>query len=245
MTDSTFTQRALSETLAQFRSRVLHDGDFAAFKSFPNGSVNVILDVGANRGQSIASFRTVLPDSRIHAFEANPAFFDVLTALIVQVPGPLDIHRHGLGRGRAQLRFYIPWVGQTPYLEESSTRLDYFDKPWVVEKYRERGPMRLEEIDVEVRAGDELSLCPDLIKIDVEGAEYDVLMGMQETIERGCPSLLIENSDWHNVTPFLQKRGYKPYRWEPEECGGFVDYYGTSVNTFYLHPSRLDGLPVR
>jgi len=53
----------------------------------------------------------------------------------------------------------------------------------------------------------------DLVKIDVEGAEYDVLLGMKECLERFKPDLIIEvhrNND-RMVKEFLEQRGYKIY----------------------------------
>jgi FkbM family methyltransferase len=244
MTLESFEERALSATLAQFDAGQFHDSDFAAFRAFPASSVNVILDVGANRGQSIASFRTVFAQASIHAFEANPVFFNVLAELAARLPGPLHVHRYGLGRERASLRFHIPWVGDVAYLEESSTRVDYFEKPWVVDNYRQRGTLRLEEIIVDIRAGDEFGLRPDIVKIDVEGAEHDVLVGLRQTIEATQPFLLVENSDWHNVTPLLRELDYEPYRWEPTEQT-LVPYYGATTNTFYVHSGRLVEVPVR
>ncbi len=50
------------------------------------------------------------------------------------------------------------------------------------------------DIDVQVRVFDELDGFPriDFVKMDVEGAEYDVLVGMREMIRRDHPILLIE-----------------------------------------------------
>lgn len=39
---------------------------------------------------------------------------------------------------------------------------------------------------------DSMGISPDVIKIDVEGAEYDVLVGGQQTIERCKPAILVE-----------------------------------------------------
>jgi FkbM family methyltransferase len=228
---------AMEQSLEQIRRRIVHDDDFNAFRTFPRDSQLLVMDVGANRGQSIISLKTILPKVVIHAFEANPMFFGGLEELKMLYRDTLTVHRYGLGRAAGTLRFYVPWVGDTPYLEESSTRLDYFDKPWIVEKFLARGKMRLEEFTVQIRAGDEMSLSPDIVKIDVEGAEYDVLIGLGDTLQRSRPTFLVENSDWHNVTPYLAALGYMPLRWD--QLGGrFVPFHGPCTNTFYFHESK-------
>jgi FkbM family methyltransferase len=244
MGGDTFVHAELAKVLQQYEARAFHDPDFAAFLVMPPGSVRVILDVGANRGQSIVSLRVAFEHAHIHGFEANPVFFDVLHALVAAIPGPVTIGQHGLGRANGKVPFYIPWSAEVAYLEESSMRRDYYSAPWVVEKYRERGGgLRLEERVVEIRAGDELGIHPDLVKIDVEGAEHDVLLGLTRTIESARPHLLVENSDWNHVTPFLEALGYRAYRWEPDRRL-FVAFHGQTTNTFYLHPQRLAGLPL-
>lgn len=58
------------------------------------------------------------------------------------------------------------------------------------------------------------SVQPDFLKMDVEGAEYDVLLGARETIVRCHPKLLIElhhfdgNIDAHPAPKLLNSWGY-------------------------------------
>jgi len=52
--------------------------------------------------------------------------------------------------------------------------------------------------------------CVDMVKIDVEGAEYEVLLGMKKTLLQQHPKIIIEVS-WENfsrVTAFLKDLGY-------------------------------------
>jgi len=233
MENQDFVDNMLKITLGGYLSGQLHDDEFAGFRRI-TAPVRLILDVGANRGQSIATLKVLFPDAIIHTFEANPLYAPVLEGLQTYFQGTVHVHGFGLGSQDATIPLYVPWALDTPFLEESSTRLDYYEKPWVAQKFRERGGLRLEKQIVDIRRGDDLGLAPDIIKIDVEGAEHDVLIGLHETILRHTPTLFVENSDWNNVTPYLSDLGYSPYRWVGDDL---VPYYGESTNTFYIHNS--------
>jgi len=43
-----------------------------------------------------------------------------------------------------------------PFLEESSTVLVYYGKPWVAQKFAERGGLRLQQLNAAIRRGDNL-----------------------------------------------------------------------------------------
>jgi FkbM family methyltransferase len=223
----------LEATLRQWRSREIHDADFSAF-SLLSRRVSCILDVGANRGQSIASFRRTYQSAEIHSFEANPLLIEVLQSVVDHIPGPNILHPYGLGAADANVPLFVPFVGGQFYLEEATTRLDYFDQPWVAEKFRQRGGLQIERVYAKLRVGDSLQLKPDVIKIDVEGAEHQVLLGLEQTIRSCVPIMLIENSDYHNVTSFLSGIGYRPFRYEQIEHR-LVDFHGETTNAIYLH----------
>ena len=62
---------------------------------------------------------------------------------------------------------------------------------------------------------DSLGSRPDFLKVDVEGAEYDVLLGGKETIARSRPTMLIELHHFdgdlasHPVPPLLTSWDYQ------------------------------------
>jgi len=45
---------------------------------------------------------------------------------------------------------------------------------------------------IETTTLDDLNLAPNVIKMDIEGAEYDALVGAQRTIEKHRPTILVE-----------------------------------------------------
>lgn len=74
---------------------------------------------------------------------------------------------------------------------------------------------------------DELGLRPpDVVKVDVEGAEVDVVLGMSETLQMAAPRLLIEIHDEHEdpwreraIRGALEPPGYRLERIEGESGG--------------------------
>ena len=228
MVDSEF-----AEISAQWEAGRIHDTDFFAFRQL-NRPLHQILDVGANRGQSIVSIRVLFPDVEIHSFEANKLLLPVLDELTRSlIPPPVIVYPFGLSDAGGVFKLFIPSASGKIFWEEASTSLQYYEKPWVAEKFRQRGGLQLEEVSCELRIGDDLSLNPDLIKVDVEGAESCVLRGLIQTIKRRRPVIMVENSDWYGVNEVLEPLGYSPFLYIHEQ-NRFVPQIGTSTNTFYI-----------
>ena len=78
MENQVFADNVLQVTLGGYLSGQLHDEEFAGFRRI-TAPVRLILDVGANRGQSIATLKVLFPDAIIHAFEANPLVAAVIS----------------------------------------------------------------------------------------------------------------------------------------------------------------------
>ena len=76
--------------------------------------------------------------------------------------------------------------------------------------------MELATIDIQLRAFDSLELAPDIIKIDVEGAEPNVLRGMRTTLEKQRPLLLLERStSFDTCQTILGEAGYDILVYDP------------------------------
>jgi FkbM family methyltransferase len=175
---------------------ILHTGD-----SF--------VDVGANQGMiSLLAARLVGPTGQVTAFEPNPhprAAFEL--AARRNAISHLAIHPVGLGENEAVLELRIPRINPG---EGSFGRPAY-------------AASELETIACRVARGDSFlsSSTPRAIKIDVEGYELYVLRGLDATLARAKPLLIIELVSRHlanagcnveAVTAFLRARGYRAYR---------------------------------
>jgi FkbM family methyltransferase len=177
-----------------------HDRDFSLLEHLLPARPFVV-DVGANRGQSVNSIRHARPDAVIHSFEPNPEFRGVLAAL-QSAHADVHIHNVGLGSQAGVVKFYIPVVNGVRYEEEATMRLAALEEPWVVEKFRERGgQVEFELFEAQVAVGDHFGFAPSLIKIDVEGVESEVVRGFLDTIREHSPILLTGStrSSWNSA----------------------------------------------
>jgi FkbM family methyltransferase len=92
-------------------------------------------------------------------------------------------------------------------------------------------------------------LVPDLLKMDIEGAEFDALKGMLKTLDNTRPHLILEQQpDDSRCLDLLREKGYiaidlNSYR-EVKSC----EDYPKSVairNNLYIHQHRLAEVPYK
>jgi FkbM family methyltransferase len=165
------------------------------------GRGRVFYDVGANLGffSLLAAHISGLDAGRVYAFEAAPDNAEAirvnaaLNAIANVEVLAVAVSDHA-GRGRLQVVDDQSW----------SKLVDYGEHP-----FTER------VIEVELVAIDDLVASgrlppPDVVKIDVEGAELAVLRGMRETIERHRPAIICELHDTHaDFVTFMVRCGYR------------------------------------
>ena len=108
-----------------------HDLDFSVLPHILR-SDSLIIDVGANKGQSIRSIKNGLPHSIIYSFEPNPALKPQLQELQDKY-SDIFLHFNGLGNCEKIATFYIPTVQGKMYVEEATMRLESLNSPWIVE----------------------------------------------------------------------------------------------------------------
>jgi FkbM family methyltransferase len=145
----------------------------------------VFYDVGANVGfYTVLAARAVGPDGAVYAFEPVPANAAVLV-------------RNVLANGGRNVRL----VGRAVSAATTTERLlltPYAGGHFLASTLAE-GPT-VGEVHVETVALDDFVATtgvrpPDVVKIDVEGAELDVLRGMHQLLCAHGPDLLVELDD--------------------------------------------------
>lgn len=147
------------------------------------------VDAGANIGVlSLAMARAAGPEGMVYAFEPQPLVADRLDAnLRLNGVANVRIERTCLGSSAGTVELFVPRQGISN-VGQSSLYLDRHPKLGQADVVRHSVPMiRLDDF---VRAAGPRSV--DLIKIDVEGAEMQLLEGAAATLERWKPIVLFE-----------------------------------------------------
>ncbi len=215
------------------------EDDFRALPRVAAGE-GVFVDVGANGGQSAVAAARLLPRHAIVCFEPNP-----------RLAGELDFIRRLVGRDRARIMpfglaaeegravLHVPHLGALPVEaraslspEEAQRHLDQLEGA-----YGRRGDVR--PVEVALRPLDSFDLVPDVLKIDVEGAEIGVLQGGMRTIARHRPVILLEkNADSETCRMLLAPLGYVFREWDGRAL--VEGPVATTRNWFALPEERLE-----
>lgn len=169
-------------------------------------SAALVLDVGANIGNSALRLAVLSPAARIHAFEPDPdTFQSALTNLRLNHPERITLHNCGLGDavGRSKLyRVNRNNPGMNRILDDERDL-----------------PFRWIDVDALDRFAETHHLGRvNVIKIDVEGRELSVLKGARRILDHDKPVLHLELDDLNlrdcgtsarDVVAFLRACGYQ------------------------------------
>ncbi len=183
-------------------------------------SPSVIFDIGANVGLAGCYFTAVFPNSEIYGFEPESGAYRVA-----------EINYRNIRRGKLFKVALTSQNGEANILSSDigsgGQKLEIYDPSsnWSREKVK---TCRLDDL---IRA--EKLPIPDLLKIDVEGAEYDVLLGLGDIAQRVKGIVMEVHSDvlWEKCALFLSKNGFLILRNEQK--------FGTEVRFVYAEQRML------
>lgn len=129
--------------------------------------VNVIFDIGANIGISTMFFRMCYPKATIHSFEPDPNNLSRLRSLAKEL-GNVHVHEFALWHEETQLTFFAD-----PHRGSSSSTQRIRDRQEKIE---------VNSITLDTILNNYGKNGVDILKIDIEGAEENVLSSWKSTI---------------------------------------------------------------
>jgi FkbM family methyltransferase len=134
--------------------------------------VRTVLDIGANAGISAVYFAGSFPNARVHAFEPDPGNCELLRAN-AQACGRIHVHPFALGAGDGELTLYAS-DDAANFGGFSAQRLGINPARSKTVPMRHAGRCLAELGIGEI----------DVLKIDTEGAEWDILTAVDPELLR-------------------------------------------------------------
>ncbi len=171
-----------------------HDPDFYAFKKVGGGS-QVFLDVGANDGVSARAYHKLVPNRPIVSIEPNPHHEPSLKKVKDKIQD-FTYYLIGAGDKDGNLVLFTPIYKGIPLTNYASLDIETARKNLDRHMNIRNIGMNAEfsKNDVIIKKLDELNLDPAIIKIDVEGFEDNVILGLMETIKKSRPMIMVEHN---------------------------------------------------
>lgn len=170
-----------------------HDKSYGALKHFIElAPRRLFLDVGANDGISVLSFRKFHATYPILSLEPNLLLEPALRKLTAKDPH-MEYRMIGAGSAPARVQFFVPsYNGVMLHTFTSSCRSNV--ERAIAHAFGESVAARIKftKVGGEIVRVDDLGIDPSIVKIDAEGSDLEVLIGMRETIARTRPFLMVE-----------------------------------------------------
>lgn len=142
----------------------------------------VAFDIGAHAGMISALFCAANPRIKVYGFEPSPLLCQRLenTVALNDFTDRLSIQRGGIGAEASTMDMLIDPAGG--FVQTQRFDHTMWAQPETIQ-------VRLETIE---QAAERLGVVPDLIKLDIEGFEYEAIEGSLAFLRRHRPTILLE-----------------------------------------------------
>lgn len=231
--------RSSANTLVNHGS---HEDDDGRFLLAAAKGAECIFDIGANAGYYALHFaKQFATVKKVHAFEPVPHTFHALTKNIAinQLGPSIVANNMALGQENGEVKFFIPafsgsCAASMQKLHPGEDNIEVSTAMSTLDEYCDNH--QVSQID--------------LMKIDVEGAEFFVLQGGIKTLERCKPTLFVEI-----LRKWSRQFGIEPnqtintllglgYQCWAVEAGQLVSFENMTEDTpqtnfFFTHPTRV------
>jgi FkbM family methyltransferase len=180
-----------------------------------------IIDVGSNKGQTIDFFLKINPNCKVFAFEPNTFLFNKLKKKYKN-NSKIYLNNYGISSQKGKLLFHENMMNETSTFE----KLNY-DSEYLRKKAKVLG-LPVDQIIVDTYEVEVITLLSfleehpddfiDVLKIDVEGHEYDCLLGLfnKSVSNHSIRFIQLES---HNDDMYLNNKS-------PEEITGLLRING-------------------
>lgn len=213
------------------------------FKIIQKG--DYVIEIGGHIGYFSTLFSNIIgPDGKLDVFEPSGENLKYLKENISLMPTQLSkmvsIIEKGVGDQNITLDFFID-----PITGQNNSFVKDFDGFFENRKHSAEENAELMIVAVPlIRLDDFLqntAVHPNFIKIDVEGFEYNVILGAKNTIEKSKPSFMIEiQKDENEIISYFLSVGYNIFNDQWIKISDIDEYMKFKTpNIFFIYNSAL------
>ena len=233
-----------------------HEESFYGFKHLAKSKDGLFVDVGANDGISALGFHRINPFYRIFSIEPNRFHEPALKKLKKEISG-FDYLIAAAGDKNGPMVLYTPYYKAICYNSAASFSRDFLlsNMERLFQSVPSIRDLKLKEEKVDVIKLDDLCLEPDIVKLDTEGYDYEILLGLTKTIENSRPVILVEynRGTVQNIQSFFGDKEYGLFVYDrrvdmfskfndKRELGAYRNLQ--MVNVFCIPREKQEGLPM-
>lgn len=192
----------------------IFEDDFKILTEMYNDKKINIIDVGASDGISANFFIKNLNVKNIYCYEPHFLFVKKLEKLKKKYRN-IKIFNYGISTSNKNIEVYIPKIfffGKPLYLYtytfynlselKKQIKLDFFNFKKIIIEKKILKLKKFKKIDSNIH----------LIKIDVNGYEFEIIKCLNKQIIKSLPVVIVENNkEINKISKYLGKYGYKKY----------------------------------
>ena len=154
-------------------------------------NLNFAVCVGANRGWYPLLISQLRPQIEIHAYEPNSLTYSMLEKHVELNQASISLHKVGIGRSAG-----ITDIFGYPNANDGMATL--YPTNWFATEYEKLERIEIQSLDSEM-SNRSVPKGLSLLQMDIEGGEYEALLGGRKFLEENSPIVICE------VNPVLLK----------------------------------------
>ena len=217
-----------------------HEIDYYGFRVLQERGLagkKVILDIGGNQGHSSRGFLKILKDYEVISFEALALHQKSLHKIKLRFKEKFTYYINAVGNDSTQcIEFFMPYYYGFSLHSAAATELENVNiiyEMWP--KLKNNNSIIIRKYTSNMIRIDDLNLNFNMMKIDIQGGEYEALLGMEKSIAINQPIILIETQiGVNNIDQLLKQYGYAPYIYNPSSREFYSGASHIGRNTFYI-----------
>jgi FkbM family methyltransferase len=223
-----------------------HEEEFRIFSHFA-GPDEVFLDIGANIGNSVVSFRLFNKSCKIVSFEPSPWLKPAMDWLKAKEGERFDYFMVGAGSKNERKEIFIPCLDRKPNFYLASFAGHRFGPdPRAIQGMKNlmgttpEGVYSVCRHEVDIKPIDSYGIAPTIVKMDTETFEIETLRGMVKTLSTNRPLVMIEGANRdHEVVTLFNNLAYQFSEYDRGKLL-LTKEISQSTNGFFVADERID-----